>query len=267
LSQAYLRTRGFPRRLDYDFLGAAPSLWWSPLSASELVNIERPEVIAYGNGQSLSVLLSGLPSARQDVIGTPIRYTLVVDELREDVTEDVALARRLIVTGLSEANRTLLGRELDGTFDAAEIDGILAGSRDSSKVSSRLDSLLCSDWGVADPGHAVVAAYSGVSWAGPAGDEPSRAEFVSRVEALAAGKKGFAFTSHLLASQGGAEEAVNQLPGTSAILLVHSDLDEVVQLGKEMAEVPRRRSRHLLAGAGAAAALLLVLLTVLLIVH
>jgi hypothetical protein len=278
LRQAHLLTRGTARGLDYDFLGAAPaSLWWHTLNARELIMLEQPEAVAYGDGRSLSVLLSGIPSARRDVIGTSIWYTLVVDGLRADA-DDTALARQLIVTGLSDENRALLGRRLDETFKAAEIDAILGGSGDSSKVRVLLDELLCSGWGVgADPGDAVsagaggavvasakemAAVDSGQSWAAPAESSRSRADFLTRVQALAEGTAGFAFTSHTVTSNRGAEAALRELRGTNAILVVDGDLNEVV-LGKAEAEAPHRLSRKRLAGTVAGAIVVIALILVL----
>ena len=72
---AYLMTRGTPRRLDYRFLGAAPpERWWAPLG--DWLVLEKAEVVVRGS----AVLVSGIPSARRDSVTTVIRYTLVVDD-------------------------------------------------------------------------------------------------------------------------------------------------------------------------------------------
>ena len=248
--KAYLMTRGTSRRLDYNFLGTPPPrLWWRPLGDSGLILLEQPEVIAYGDGRELSILISGVPSERRDMIGTRIRYTLVVDDLQEDLD----LAQRLAVTGLSPDGRIRLGHRLDEDFDAATVDGLLSGSPDGPDVGEFLATMLASpDWSApaADSGQEIPG-----SWAGPADAAAACAAFLARIRALAAGNRGFAFTTHSLTTKDGAEKANMELPGTSAMLLADGELEEVVLLGgKAPPEAPRRASRRLLLVAVAAVA-------------
>ena len=259
--KAYLMTRGTSRRLDYNFLGAPPpELWWRPLGDSGLILLEQPEVIAYGNGVELSMLISGVPSQRRDMIGTRIRYTLVVDHLQDDV----GLAQRLAATGLSPEGRTRLGRRLDETFDAAKVDGLLSGSNDGSDVGELLATMLASpDWSaqVTGSGKEIQG-----SWAGPVADEDACAAFLARIGALAAGDRGFAFTSHSLTTNRGAKQAIAELPGTNVMLLADSELEGVVRLGKALPEAPKRVSRRLLVVLAVAVAVAAGAITVLTLV-
>lgn len=247
--KAYLMTRGTSRRLDYNFLGTPPpDLWWRPLGDNGLILLEQPEVIAYGDGRELSILISGVPSERRDVIGTRIRYTLVVDHIQQDLD----LARRLAVTGLSAEGRARLGHRLDEDFDAAMVDGLLNGSDDGSAVEGFLVTMLASsDWSMqADDADREIQG----SWAGPADDADARAAFLVRIGTLAAGNHGFAFTTHSLTTREGAERAAADLPGTSAMLLADGELEAVVNFaGKVPSEAPRRVSRRLLLVAAAVA--------------
>jgi len=239
-------TRGFPRRLDYRFLGALPpAQWWAPLRDRELVNLERPEVVAYGGGTSLSVLLSGIPSGRRDVVGTPIRYLVVVDDLREGET-DTLLARRLVLAGLRDEDRLAFGRALDAAFDEATVDAMLSGTRDTAPVGDVVAEVLAKSWGAGDAGQPaggppMPAADAGGSWAGPADREQARRDFLARVAALAGGGHGFAFTSHSLATKAGVTSALAELRGSNVVLLADGELTEVMRLGKAVATVPRRR--------------------------
>ena len=248
--RAYLMTRGFPRGLDYRFLGAAPpEPWWTPLRDRELVNLERAELIAHGTGTGLGLLLSGIPSARRDVVGTPIRYTLVVEELG-DAETDAVLARRLVLAGLQDSGRQALGRAFDAAFDQAVIDEILGGTGDAGQVGEVVAEVLAKGWGGGDParpadGPDAAQADPGGSWAGPAGHERARRDFLARVAALAGGGRGFAFTSGTLTTEQGVRNALAELsaelPGNNVILLSDGELTEVVRLGKAVATVPRRR--------------------------
>src|SRR6201996_8442639 len=171
-------TPGFPRRLGYRFLRALPPApWWGPLRDRELGNRERPEVVAYGGGTSLSVLLSGIPSGRRDVVGTPIRYLVVVDDLREGET-DTLLARRLVLAGLRDEDRLAFGRALDAAFDEATVDAMLSGTRDTAPVGDVVAEVLAKSWGAGDAGQPaggppMPAADAGGSWAGPADRGPA----------------------------------------------------------------------------------------------
>ena len=147
---AYLLTRGFARGLDYRFLGPEPPVpWWTPLGDRDLVNLERPELIAVGTGTGLGLLLSGIPSERRDVVGTPIRYMLVVDDLG-DTESDALLARRLVLAGLRDSGRQALGRALDAAFDDAVVDEMLAGTRDTAPVGDVTAEVLAKSWGAGD---------------------------------------------------------------------------------------------------------------------
>lgn len=264
--RAYLMTRGHPRGLDYRFLGAAPpEPWWTPLRDRELVNLERAELIAHGAGAGLDLLLSGIPSTRRDVIGTPIRYTLVVNELGAAET-DAELARRLVLAGLRDVDRQALGRALDAAFDEAAVDEILAGTGSAAQVGDVVAEVLAKGWGTGDaaqpaggpnaaPAKTVPAetgpantgpADAGGSWAGPVDHEQARRDFLARVARLAAGGKGFAFTSGTLATETGVRGALAELPGNNVILLSDGELTEVVRPGKAVATVPRRRGELML---------------------
>lgn len=244
--RAYLLTRGFARGLDYRYLDTAPpDQWWTPLRDLDLVNLERAELIARGAETGLGLLLSGIPSARRDVVGTSIRYTLVVDDLR-DTESDAVLARRLVLAGLREDDRQALGRALDAAFDQAAVDELLGGTRDTTQVGDVVAEVLVKSWGTGDAappagGPDAAPADAGGSWAGPVDQEQARRSFLARVTTLAAGGRGFAFTSGTLATETGVRAALTELPGDNAILLTEGDLTEVVRLGKGVATVTRRR--------------------------
>jgi hypothetical protein len=243
-------TRGYPRGLDYRFLGdAPPEPWWTPLRDRELVNLERAELIAHGTGAGLGLLISGIPSARRDVIGTPIRYTLVVDELGA-AEIDAKLVRRLVLAGLRDADRQALGRALDAVFDQAKVDEMLGSTGDTAHVGDVVTEVLAKGWGAGDAapladGPETGQADAGGSWAGPADHEQARLDFLGRVAALAAGGQGFAFTSGTLATEAGVRDALAELSATlqrdNVVLLSDGELTEVVRLGKDLATVPRRR--------------------------
>lgn len=245
MRRAYLLTRGFARGLDYRFLGASPPVpWWAPLHDRGLVNLERSEIIAYGDGTGLGLLLSGIPSVRRDVVGTPIRYTLVVDDLGNG-EGDMVLIRRLVLAGLRDEDRHALGSALDAAFDQIAVDGMLSGTLDTAPAGDIVAEVLAKSWDAGDSGAPGALPAPGAddagSWAGPAGHEQARRDFLARVAALAAGGQGFAFTSGTLTTKAGATSALAELHASNAVLLTDGELTEVVRLGKAVATVSGQR--------------------------
>ncbi|HEX4831998.1 MAG TPA: hypothetical protein VH478_12990 [Trebonia sp.] len=242
MPEAYLITRGHERKLEYDFLGPVPpAFWWSPLSERRLVDLNQAEVMAHGDGRSLSVLVSGIPSARLDFVGRGIRHTLVVDGLHDDAE----LALELVRAGLAAAGRESLGRRLDEAFDEQTIVAVRTGASSAAVVSERLTRALLAGPGPGAPGATAggpLPADQAGSWAGPAGDDDARALFLARVRALAAGAPGFACTSCLAQTATAIEADIEGLPGTQWVLVTGGRLAEVVPLGKALPAITGTRS-------------------------
>ncbi|ROO61645.1 hypothetical protein EDC02_3594 [Micromonospora sp. Llam0] len=280
---AYLLTRGTPRNLDYAFLGSEPAThWWDRLSDANFINIDRFEVAARADGSGLSLLLSGLPSARRDSIGTPIRFTVVVDGLQDDPE----LLADLVAVALSPAGRAALGRQLDEEFPYPEINAIRAGTDPGTDIGVRTLRALRSGstdealagagtrtgtgdgtgGGTTADGGAAPAGRDGTDrtgcWVGPVDDPLARGAFLARVARMADGSTGFAFTSHALASVAGAQRAAETL-GADAVILLHDGGPAGIQpLGKAPAGTaggswPRPALIVLLSLAGLAIALLI----------
>ncbi|MCM2387673.1 hypothetical protein [Streptomyces albipurpureus] len=234
--RAYLMTRGTERRLDYAYLGESPPLrWWQSigrwlvLEAAELVVSRLP-------GGATGLLLSGIPSQRRDVIGTRIRYTVVVD----DVHEDPALADWLVRCGLADADRERLGQALDQGFEPEYVDALLRDSGASTgdgsaqeglagEVEGRLLSIL----------RAGVTAAPATSehkdrpgpWVGGVQDPVARQLFGARARLLLGETRpGVAFTTHAVGSVEGAQRAAQALSGAVTVLLHDSELREIQPL-------------------------------------
>jgi hypothetical protein len=264
--RVYLMTRGRPRPLDYDFLGRTPtSHWWDPITAGGWMLLEYPEVAVHGEAGAVGLLVSGVPSARRDIIGTAIRYRLVV----EDAADDPDLALWLIRTGLDTTRREALGAALDVHFDQKTVDAILGRTsdidadaielsliealneamRDAPLAGAGLAGAGLADTGLADTGLADTgkSLRSGDdvagSWVGSVADRDAQAAFVARAAAVVAGAPGLCFTSHSLASLSGAERARDDVPSPVAILLHDTDLDGIHPLGKVLAPRPGAKSR------------------------
>ncbi|MFB6908219.1 hypothetical protein ACFCWB_28480 [Streptomyces bacillaris] len=227
-------TRGTERRMDYAFLGQSPPLWWWDgltewllLEAEELV-LNRPD------GESAGLLLSGIPSGRSDVIGTRIRYTVVVDGIHEEP----ALGAWLVRCGLEEPERVRLGRALDAEFAADRVDAWLRGAVDGDPAREVGDRLLAAlRKGAAGAGEpAVRDEERRTSWVGGIQDPAARGEFEARAHRLLRGTRpGIAFTTHALGSVPGARRAARTLPGEVAVLLHEGGPEEIQGLSEPTA--------------------------------
>ncbi|MGW7041145.1 hypothetical protein ACWGDT_00130 [Streptomyces avermitilis] len=245
-TRAYLMTRGTWRRLDYDFLfEAPPEQWWGPLE--RWVNLQKPEIALRSHGRETGLIVSGIPSQRRDVIGTPVRHTVVVD----NVHEAPELARWLVHCGLDEAQRETLGRRLDATFDEDAVNACLTAAQDGNQQALAtftdlgdrlLDTLRTAVLGPSGDQLPIVReADRPGSWVGPVEDHETRMAFHARVENLLSGTKphgGFAFTTHSLSTINGASQADEALSEPVAVLLHDSALQGVTALGKATAPVP-----------------------------
>lgn len=217
-------TRGTARRLDYRFLGESPRRqWWAPLD--DLVVLERPAVLVRGGPVGSGVVVSGIPSARRDVIGTPIRFTLVVDDPGPEVLA------RLVDAGLDPQGRAALGGRLDAEFPADYVDAVLAGQEPDGTIVDRLSRALAADGG--DRPTALTRARPlDTSWVGAVRDPDAVGAFRQRAAQLGAGTPGWAFTTMALSSVDGVRRATERLDGPAAVLLDEGGPTGVVELGK-----------------------------------
>ncbi|MFD3524958.1 hypothetical protein [Streptomyces sp. NPDC058653] len=252
--RAYVMTRGTQRRQDYAFLGdAPPDLWWETVAA--WVFLESEELVVRRRGAaSTGLLISGIPSRRTDVIGTRIRFTVVVD----DVHDDPVFAERLVRCGLDPAERAALGAALDTAFDADFVDARLAGG--DGEVETPLLAALRQGTDGPDGAAETAAGASGRrsekdrrrsekdrrgSWAGDAGDETAVRAFRARVRRLLESERpGWAFATHAVGTLDGARRVAGALPHEVAVLLHDSDDDGelrgVEPLGKAPVPAGRR---------------------------
>ncbi|MEV6025621.1 hypothetical protein [Streptomyces sp. NPDC052036] len=231
--RAYLMTRGTRRSKDYAFLGEAPAVpWWDALAP--WVFLESEEVIVHRNEAGrASLLISGIPSRRTDVLGTRIRHTVVLD----GADGEHGLALWIVRCGLDDAERTRLGDALDSAFPGDLVDALMTDANDD--VGDRLLAALRQT--AEEPETHEAGEDIPGSWAGSVHDATATGAFMARARRLLAEKHtGYAFTTHALLTADGARGAARALPGEMAALLHEGDLQEVEQLGKGGVPAPRR---------------------------
>lgn len=239
--RAYVMTRGTERRMDYAFLGESPPRrWWE--SIGKWLFLEAEElVVSRRDGETTGLLLSGIPSGRRDVIGTRIRYTVVVD----DVHEAPALGAWLVRCGLEDGERERLGRALDAGFAADYVDAWLRRAEDAGSGNRGAAWREVEERLLAALGEGAAAAHETTaededededrrtSWVGGVQDPVARREFRARARRLLQdARPGIAFTTHALGSVSGARRAAQALPDDVAVLLHDSELRETQNLSE-----------------------------------
>ncbi|MEU6370434.1 hypothetical protein ABZ876_33120 [Streptomyces sp. NPDC046931] len=260
--RAYLMTRGTMRKKDYAFVGETPDEpWWDALTP--WVFLESEEVIVHrSEAGGASLLISGIPSRRTDVLGTRIRHTVVV----EDAHHEHGLALWMVRCGLDDEERTRLGDALDGAFPGDLVDALMTGAHDD--VEHRLLATL-RQAAEESEAHNAGKDIPG-SWAGSVHDVTAAEAFMARARLLLAEEHtGYAFTTHALLTVDGARRAASALSGEVAALLHEGDLEGVEQLGKGGIPAKRRdgtardgTKRRVLPALGAVAVALAVALGV-----
>ncbi|MFE0458596.1 hypothetical protein ACFW1A_04945 [Kitasatospora sp. NPDC058965] len=214
-------TRGTPKRLDYAFLGARPaSQWWEgpqnqlPL----LVFTDEAGVCVSGTGDDWSATLFEVPSARRDVDGRAIRYTLVV----EAGPGEAPLAAGLVRLALDTGARVGLGAALDRSCTAELVDGVLGESTPPQALP--LDELTelvrkTAEQLAGDPVEPQVP----LPWAAPAGDPAAVAELAARARRLAEGGEGRCFLAQGIRSRDEADRLTDRFGPEVAVLLAEAD--------------------------------------------
>jgi hypothetical protein len=225
--KAYLMTRGTARDLDHAYLGdAPPSVWWTPVS--RWLDLETAELVVCRQAGSVGILVSGIPSARRDIVGRAIRLTIVLDE----ADSDPDLARRLAWAALDDRLRAALGNYLDEVFDADTVDGILSGTRDPGDVADSLARVLKDTRWTPEAVEVDPGADRDGPWVGPVADAAARRAFLARVDRVVGHADGILLASHALTSAAGAGGAAGTVGSNGAILLHETHLTQIESLGK-----------------------------------
>ena len=143
----YVRTRGRPRAMDYQFLGAAPEeFWWRDYRP--VTDIERPTIVVRSDGRSWQLYIAGIQSRRLDSTEITIQFNLAMagDCGKADETDLALSVITQSAAGLAEEKALLIpGEPLDGQLPASEVERMLG---------------LPGEETVAEAGNAVRAAYA-----------------------------------------------------------------------------------------------------------
>jgi hypothetical protein len=170
--EIFVRTKTY--RQENGFLGAVPDDWW--VEYRQLATVERPGLLAQGDGAAWRVLLTGIPTRRADASERPITYSLLFegDGPLEGADHKVLLA--VVRSWLDalvdpEDPDCPLGPSLDKHLDEDRIGWLLTVGAAASGVS---DDVSATEDDLEAPAAAVraVAATLDTSWSAPGAVEP-----------------------------------------------------------------------------------------------
>lgn len=221
--KAYLRTRG--RTRDYTFLGDAPKEpWWTRYGNQTA--FEEPTLLAESDGATWRVWLSGIPSSRTDRVGTPIRYSLVLEGESGD-PDALETAAPVLDAWLESASGgksgvdlgTELDRRLGEDFVERALHGGNAESQDEVEAKA-LDALNTVAQGAGSRGSEYQDRHPDPSWCGSVEVDEARLQFSVRVRALLKECKGSALFLNLLSNVEEAQAVVQDAPRDPVAILV-----------------------------------------------
>lgn len=182
---AYIQTRGHSS--DYAFIGLSPtSQWWRDYRT--ITAFEDPTILVERDGNSWRCLVSAIPSARRDRVGTVIRYTIVLDGACGGAS-DSAHAKQLIEVATDAATHqpafATLTSLLDDCFPKEFIEDCFA-RRDDAEVAKQVQQRLETALLALPTVRPVAGSASAIpeSWLGSVFNDNARREFVRRSHAI-----------------------------------------------------------------------------------
>jgi hypothetical protein len=217
--KVFIQTRG--RTTDYRFLGETPKeRWW--LDYSNVTSFEKPTLLVTSENQRRAYF-SGISSERKDRVGTTIRYTLVLEDVKDEA--EITRAKTLVAAWLEDAaspeKRHKVQDALDTEFSEKDVERLLGDHKDGAaeetgqKLREAIDS-------IGGPGAPLPDLKDPQpAWCGNLQKEGCREAFLHRVNELLKGQEGAALMVNL-AGEAEARAILDKLP-TSARLAVLLD--------------------------------------------
>jgi hypothetical protein len=240
--QIYLRTRGWPRDLDYKFLGEAPAeFWWRhyrPVS-----DVERPTILVESDGTSWRAYLAGIWSERRDATDNQIQFNVALSGeclAAEDRDLGLAVITRSASDLAEQKGAGISGTPLDAMLPRQDVERMLTTEGEQTRAEAA--AAVRAAYGSSLNGNGAAAATEGQGltdaedgrWLGGMGNVQARAGFAALTKRLLSGQPGRALVVNLPAE----EEDIDRLPdmsGALAVLIARSGPrfeDEVTPLGK-----------------------------------
>lgn len=268
---AYIQTRG--HGADYAFIGMSPaSQWWRDYRT--VTAFEDPTILVERDGNSWRCLVSAIPSARRDRVGTLIRYTIVLDGLC-GVAPDSARAKQFIEVAADavphQPTFAPLTSLLDDRFPKDFIEDCFA-RRDDAEVAKQVRQRLETALLALPPVKAVTGSASATpeSWLGSLSNDNARREFIRRAHAIINGSvSGRACVLNLIDSADDASSLLTTGGPLAMLAMVGANhfgsafipLVQKKKLPKKAANAPAKRTSRLkiIVFAGLASSLLVLL--------
>jgi hypothetical protein len=171
--QFYLQSRG--KTIDYRFLYEAPSSEWWRYYADYTLFEDETIILERWAGKECRLYLSGIPSNRPDRVNRIIRYTLVAELGKGEVSEKAFQLVRQFLDDCRNKSNTL-GESLDRFFQEGDIEDALRYTESSNKerqdqISQKIANLVKSGSKFSSPDQCL----EGICWGGLLSDKSFKA--------------------------------------------------------------------------------------------
>jgi hypothetical protein len=218
--QFYLQTRG--RTRDYAFLGASPSqMWWKEFS--QFTSFEHPTILVLGDKSNWRSYVSGIPSRRQDRVGTQIRYTLVVSgKTAGSHDEIIGLITRWIAESSDGAQFGEVQDSFDSVFSEDDVERLLLDRSAAPNEEVENNIRLALDRLRVSP---PSTKSENDSWVGNVVAPEARQEFILRVSEILQGE--YTGVAALL-NLSGAQEAERLLERHDSVAVLVDDTEHLL---------------------------------------
>ncbi|MBX6167214.1 MAG: hypothetical protein IRY84_06205 [Thermobispora bispora] len=193
--RVHLRTRGYPRELDYDFIGVSPDrFWWRYYQKNEWTDVEKAVILAESDDDGWRIYLQGLESRRRDYDNTVIMFGVVLSAPRNEPLDS---RERAFVLGLvarwladiAEPTEYAVGAQrLDELLSAEEADRLCAER--GTEAAERAEEIVRVAFAEFATDVPASPDMKYVSWIGDISDPRARAAFLARIAAFVDGTRG-----------------------------------------------------------------------------
>jgi hypothetical protein len=196
----YVRTRGWPRELDYEFLGQPPEVsWWRGYDG--VTDLEQPTILLESDGRSWRCYVSGLSSQRRDSVGRPVRIDLALaGECGPADFDDQQIALAVIGTSIDGLARVhgefVPGDPLDPWLSEQNVEEMMRNP--GGKTAARAASAVRDAYREARVARRGERSHSIQQWLGGLAQPESRDEFMMLAEQLVHGRSGRALMLNLI---------------------------------------------------------------------
>jgi hypothetical protein len=246
--EIWMRTRGRPRELDYQFVGEEPAdSWWR--AYRPVTDVERPTILLRSDGKSWSAYIAGIRSGRLDATENHIQVNLVLagDCGQDENALALSIIRRSAAGLAQEKGQFIPGAPLGDRLPADEVERMLTSpGRKTAAAAADAVRAAYGEEAPASDGWPSEASRTADDWLGGLVDPDAQEAFGTLAAQLLSGSRGCAAALNLVED----EADLTELPRWTGPLGVLASRPgpqlwkAVRALGKAEAPQEPSRSKH-----------------------